>query len=100
MNLVLSFPKKVNKKIILTTFNNNNDYYKNITIDKIDFKFNIETIINNKIIIIENMPINHFQNLIENSFLNISCHSGLFVHTSLALYKRTFDIINSLIKNG
>ncbi len=92
---IVNFQKKINKKIILTTFNNNNDYYKNITIDKIDFsKFNIEAIINNKIIIIENMPINHFQNLIENSFLNISCHSGLFVHTSLALYKRTFDIIN------
>ena len=26
--------------------------------------------------------------------INISCHSGLFVHISLALDKRTIDIIN------
>ncbi len=92
---IVNFQRKINKTIILTTFNNNNDYYKDINIDKINFSnIDLEAIQNNKIIIIENMPINHFQNLIENSFLNISCHSGLFVHTSLALNKKTFDIIN------
>ena len=46
------------------------------------------------ILIIENIPIKDFQNLIENSYYNISCHSGYFVHTSLALNKKTIDIIN------
>ena len=32
--------------------------------------------------------------MIENSFCNISCHAGYFVHTSLALKKKTIDIIN------
>ena len=40
------------------------------------------------------MPLDHFQNLLKNSYTNISCHSGYFVHTSLALNKRTIDIIN------
>ena len=32
--------------------------------------------------------------LIENSSLNISCHSGLFIHTSMMLNKNTLDLIN------
>jgi hypothetical protein len=30
----------------------------------------------------------------KNSYANISCHSGLFVHSSLALSKITIDIMN------
>ena len=30
----------------------------------------------------------------KNSLLNISCHSGYFVHTSLSLNKKTIDILN------
>ena len=47
-----------------------------------------------KIVIIENLSINYFQDLLENSHCNISCHSGYFVHTSLGLNKQTIDIIN------
>ena len=47
-----------------------------------------------EILIIEDIPINDFQTLIENSYYNISCHSGYFVHTSLALGKKTIDLIN------
>ena len=30
----------------------------------------------------------------KNSYINISCHSGFFIHTSLLLGKRSVDIIN------
>ena len=35
-----------------------------------------------------------FQTMLFHSNNNISCHSGYFVHTSLALGKNTIDIIN------
>ena len=51
-------------------------------------------------LIIEDIPINDFQNAIENSFYNISSHAGYFVHTSLALKKKTIDIINEKDEKG
>ena len=92
---IISFQKKINKKVILTSFNNNHEYYKNLNFKKFRFEnLDITKIKNLEVLIIENITINYFQNLIENSIINISCHSGLFVHTSLALNKRTIDIIN------
>ena len=87
--------KKINKKIFLTSFNNNFKYYNNLFYDKINFKsLNKDKLIKSNILIIEDMPLNHLQNLMNNSLLNISCHSGLFVHTSLSLNKDTLDIIH------
>ena len=92
---LINFQKKLNKKIFLTTFNNSFDYYKKLKIKKINFK-NLENkdLIDSRILIIENIPINYFHNLIKNSYANVSCHSGLFVHSSLALNKKTVDIMN------
>ena len=92
---IINFQKKLNKKIFLTTFNNSFDYYKKLKIKKINFK-NLENkdLIDSRILIIENIPINYFHNLIKNSYANVSCHSGLFVHSSLALNKKTVDIMN------
>ncbi len=89
------FKKKINKKVFLTSYNNKNEYYNNLKLNKVCFKsINYDMLNDNDILIIENIPISDFQNMIENSHYNISCHSGYFVHTSLALNKRTIDIIN------
>jgi len=87
--------KKTNKKIIITSFNNNHEYYKNLKIKKINFHdMNNLRKLNDKIIIIENIPIINFYYFIKNSYVNISCHSGFFIHTSLLLGKMSVDILN------
>jgi hypothetical protein len=92
---IINFQNKINKKIILTTFNNHFDYYNNLNIKKISFSnLQYQDLTNSKILIIENIPMMHFHNLMKNSYANISCHSGLFVHSSLALSKITIDIMN------
>ena len=92
---LINFQKKIKRNIILSTFNNNYNYYKQLNFQK----FNINDIKEKKFLlpkisIVEDLPIANFQNLIKNSYLNISCHSGYFVHTSLILNKKTIDIIN------
>ena len=94
-NSLIEFKKKLKKKIILTSHNNRSEYYKKLNLNKVNFtKINYNMLKKSNILIIENIPIKDFQNLIENSYYNISCHSGYFVHTSLALNKKTIDIIN------
>lgn len=94
-NSLINFQNKINKKVFLTSFNNNHEYYKNLNIIKKDFKkINTDLLNQNNILIIENIPITDFQTMLFHSNSNISCHSGYFVHTSLALKKNTIDIIN------
>ena len=92
---LINLQKRLGKKVLLTTFNNNFNYYNKLKIRKINFK-NLQNkdLINSKILIIENIPLNYFHNLMKNSYANISCHSGLFVHSSLALNRKTVDIMN------
>lgn len=92
---LIKLQKKIKKKIFLTSFNNNYKYYKNLDIIKKNFKnINGELLNQTNLIIIENIPIMDFQTMLNHSNNNISCHSGYFVHTSLALRKKTIDIIN------
>ena len=92
---LINFQKKINKKIFLTSFNNNHKYYENLNIIKKDFKdINKDLLNRSNTLIIENIPIMDFQTMLFHSNCNISCHSGYFVHTSLALRKNTIDIIN------
>ena len=92
---LIKLSKEINKKIFLTSFKNECNYYKNLKIDKKKFPLiSYNTLEETNMLIIEDIPINDFQNAIENSFYNISSHSGYFVHTSLALKKKTIDIIN------
>ena len=94
-NSIRHLSKKTNKKILLTSFNNSFEYYKNLNFKKINFNnLNFNKILNDKIIIIENIPIDNFYYFIKNSYINISCHSGFFIHTSLLLKKISVDIIN------
>ena len=85
-----------NKRIILTSYKNNEDYYKNLEIKKIHFK-NLEelNLYKEKILILEDVPLIEFYYLIKKSILNFSCHAGFFVHASLYNKKRTIDLISS-----
>ena len=97
---LIKFQKHLKIKIFLTTFNNNFTYYQNLNFKKITYKDLLnKDLINSEILIIENIPINYFHNFMKNSYLNISCHSGLFVHSSLSLNKKTIDIINESQEN-
>ena len=85
-----------NKKIILTSYKNNDDYYKNLDIKKIPFKKLEEiNLYKEKIFILENVPLMEFYYLIKKSALNFSCHAGFFVHASLYNKKKTIDLISS-----
>ena len=90
------FAKNFEKKIILTAYKNNNNYYKNLLINKIPFQ-GLEYLnqYKEKIFILEDVPLVEFYNLIKKSDLNISCHGGFFVHASLLNNKNTIDIINN-----
>lgn len=97
---LIKLQKKLKIKIFLTAFNNNFTYYQNLNFEKIMHKNLLnKDLIKSEILIIENIPIDYFHNLIKNSHLNISCHSGLFVHSSLSLNKKTIDIINESQEN-
>ncbi|WP_440634611.1 hypothetical protein, partial [Candidatus Pelagibacter sp. HIMB1746] len=90
-----TFKKQINKKIFLTSFNNNCEYYKNLKVVKKKYNsINYDILKKFDVILIEDIPINDFQSTIKNSFCNISSHAGYFVHTSLALKRKTIDIIN------
>ena len=95
-NLALeNFSNKIDKKIILTSYNNNFNYYHNLLFPKKNLStLTITDIEKYKITIIENLSLSDFNSLLKNSNCNISCHSGYFVHTSLGLKKKTIDIIN------
>jgi hypothetical protein len=92
--------KKIKKKIFLTSFKNNFDYYNSLSHEKIEFKnMNIEKLKKSSVLIIEDLPLDHMFNLMKNSLLNISCHSGYFIHTSLSLNIKTIDILNEFDEN-
>ena len=94
-NVLINLSENIDKKIIITAYKNNFQYYKNLSIDKIKYN-NLQNLFseNKKIIIIEDLPLKEFYNLINNSLMNISCHAGFFVHISLYNKKRTIDVIN------
>ena len=84
------------KKILITSFKNQFQYFQNLNFKKINFKtFQNTNFYNQEILIIENSNLNELINLIDKSKYNISCHGGFFLHASLMLNKNTLDIINS-----
>ncbi len=92
-----NFQKKINKKIIITAFNNDFDYFKNIKIDfpyyncvNSDFK-NVKI---SNITILDNINIFMFERFLKFSDLNISCHSGFVAQVSGANGSKLLDIIN------
>ena len=94
-DLLKLFSRKINYKVILTSFNNNHDYFKNLDLKKIPFNnLNQINLSELKLFILEDIPLNNFYDLIKRSSLNISCHAGFLVHASLLNNKETIDILN------
>ena len=91
--IFINFSKKSDKKIILTSYNNNSKYYEKFSLKKINFS-NLHEYNNNKIIIIENIPLNYFFEFIKKSFISISCHAGMIVHPAIYYKKKCVDIIH------
>ena len=92
---IIELQKKTGKLVFLTSFKNNFEYYRNLNFEKINLDYlNKIDYLFPDIVIIEDLPLADFQNLIKNSYINISCHAGFLVHTSLAFKKKTIDIIN------
>ena len=94
-NSIELLSQKTKKRVIISSFNNNHDYYKDLKIPKIKFSnVDFKEILDTNIIIIENIPLSNFYYFIKNSYINISCHSGFMIHTSLLLNKNCIDIMN------
>lgn len=92
---ILNLQKKVNKKILISSFNNNHYYYKNFKKNFNNIDNNIYSLSNNdNIFIYENSDIFLFEKLIDRSFCAISCHSGFLVQVSGANKSNIIDIIN------
>ena len=85
-NLVL-LQKKINKKLLITTFNNKFDYFINL---KRELKKNK----NDNIIILENSNLDIMERMIYFSLYSISCHSGFLVQIAGTNNSRIIDIIN------
>ncbi len=96
---IINFQKIINKKIILTSFNNNYNYFKNI---KKDFPYydcannNFHDVKISNITILDNMNIFMFERFLNFSELNISCHSGFVVQVCGANGSKVLDIINKI----
>lgn len=92
---ILNLQKKINKKILISSFNNNHNYYKNLKKNFNNIDANIYSLSNNEnIFIYENSGIFLFEKLIDRSFCAISCHSGFLVQVSGANKSNIIDIIN------
>ena len=84
---LISFQKKINKKILLTSFNNKFDYFINL-------KRKLKKNKNNNIILFENSSLDVMERMIYYSSFAISCHSGFLVQISGANSSKIIDIIN------
>ena len=90
--------KRINKNILLTSYNNNSNYFKNLEKKLNVFNTSNFTFLkrNNKnVFLIKNPDIFLQERLISSSDMNISCHSGILVHGSASNNKIVVDILNS-----
>lgn len=92
-----------NQKIIVTAYNNNFRYFRNLKKFFPYFNYledpNLGELKNYKssnIIIIDNLEIYLFENFLKNSVCNISCHSGFVTQVSGANNVKVIDLINEL----
>ena len=84
---LLNFQKKINKKIIITSYKNKNKYFLNLK-NKILKNKNIN------ILLIENSNLFFFERLINQSICSISCHSGFLVQIAGSNSCNLIDIIH------
>ena len=93
--------KSINKKIIITSFNNTLNYMKKIrnNIDTYEYNLNNMSIFNNfdkSIVHLENIPIFEFERLIFNSDYVLSCHAGFVVQVCGTNSSHVIDLLNSV----
>ena len=94
---IIKLQEKYGKKIILTGYNNNFEYYNYLknSFSYIDISNNSSNLKDNSnILILDNLDIFIFELFIKNSILNISCHSGFIVQVCGANNGRIIDIIH------
>ncbi|MDA8822784.1 hypothetical protein N9N34_03575, partial [Candidatus Pelagibacter bacterium] len=88
-NLTL-FQKRIKKQIVITSFKNNLQYYKNVR----------NKIIKNKhFLLFENLSLGMFERFISKSLISISCHSGFLVQVSGTNRSNIIDVINKIDYN-
>ena len=95
---LINLSKKINKNILITSYNNNSNYFKNLEKKLNIFNTNNFTYLkrnNYNIFLIKNPDIFLQERLISSSDINISCHSGILVHGSASNNKIVVDILNS-----
>jgi ADP-heptose:LPS heptosyltransferase len=97
INAIKNLQENMKKKIIITAFNNNFDYF---SILKKNFNYvncvnnNFDHLSNSKIIILDNLEIFIFEKLLNLSRINISCHSGFVAQVCGSNNGKLIDIIN------
>tara|TARA_B100001057_G_scaffold352938_1_gene354687 strand:- start:319 stop:1347 length:1029 start_codon:yes stop_codon:yes gene_type:complete len=84
---LLLLQKKIKKKLVITSFNNTNDYF-------FSFKKSYNKHMHNKLLLIENANLFFFERLINYSIISISCHSGFLVQIAGTNKTNIIDIIN------
>ena len=96
INVIKNLQQKTNKKIILTGFNNNFDYYNSLknSFVSYDCSKHITETNNHSIFVLDNLDIFTFERFIKNAKINISCHSGFIVQVCGANNGQVLDIIN------
>lgn len=96
VNLIKRLQGQINKKIILTGFNNNYDYYKFLknSFNTYDCTKVIKETNDDNVFILDNLDIFTFERFIKYADINISCHSGFIVQVCGANNGKVLDIIN------
>ena len=97
---ISNLQKNLDHSLILTSYDNNFDYFNNLkknftTInflnDKIDSEVNRNR---NKIFILENMSLSLYEKFLSKSIFTISCHSGFTVNICGSNFTHYVDIIH------
>ncbi len=84
---LIGFQKQINKKLLITTFNNKFNYFVNL---KKELKKNK----NDNIILLENSNLDVMERMIKYSSYSISCHSGFLVQIAGTNNSKIIDIIS------
>jgi len=97
VNCLIELNRRTKNSIIITSYNNNFDYYKIL-----EEKFNLYDVSSNKILkkndlnifVVKNPNVFLQERLISSSRCNISCHSGIIVHSAGANKAKLIDVLN------
>ena len=87
LHILTKVSKDLNIKIIISSYNNNHNYYKHLKNDYNKTK-------THNVILLENLEFNVFERFINYASLNISCHSGSLVQLTGFNKAKCIDIIN------